>query len=236
MLVSAASKSPAGLAPDQIVSVLGIAGLSGDAAASSPLPTSLGGVTVKITDSSGADRPALIYGVFGAANQVNFVIPAGTAPGLAGVAITLPGGGQRRTVVNINAMAPGIFTANMAGEGPFVGQAIYRRPDGSQDLADSCLLDPSSGAIDSKAIHLDTPGEEVYLVLYGTGIRHAGSVTAHVNGVGVPVTYFGEQGTHAGLDQINLGPLPVRLAGAGVVKIGIAGNGQPANTVTAIVQ
>jgi len=62
-----------------------------------------------------------------------------------------------------------------------------------------------------------------------------------LDGVSVPVLYHGAQGggaqgSDAGLDQINLGPLPDNLAGAGVVKLVIAADGQAANTVTLNIQ
>jgi uncharacterized protein (TIGR03437 family) len=50
------------------------------------------------------------------------------------------------------------------------------------------------------------------------------------------VSYFGAQGSDEGLDQVNLGPLPASLAGAGVVNISISADGQPANPVTVSIQ
>jgi len=85
-------------------------------------------------------------------------------------------------------------------------------------------------------INLGTAGDQVYLILYGTGVRHAGTVQATVNGAGVPVIYFGAQADYAGLDQINLGPLPGSLAGAGPVPIAITADGAAANPVTAAIQ
>jgi uncharacterized protein (TIGR03437 family) len=73
-------------------------------------------------------------------------------------------------------------------------------------------------------------------VLYGTGLRHAGALTAALNGASLPVAYFGAQRSYAGLDQINLGPLPATLAGAGPVNLAIAADGQAANTVTVAIQ
>jgi uncharacterized protein (TIGR03437 family) len=52
----------------------------------------------------------------------------------------------------------------------------------------------------------------------------------------VPVSYAGPQGAFAGLDQINLGPLPRGLAGMGEVNIVLKVDGQTANTVTVSIQ
>jgi len=52
----------------------------------------------------------------------------------------------------------------------------------------------------------DSASDQVFLVLYGTGIRHRSSdaaVTATVNGISVPVQ-SAAQGTYPGLDQVNL--------------------------------
>jgi uncharacterized protein (TIGR03437 family) len=222
-LLNAAWNFSGDFAPDEIASLYGITGLTGNTTATPPLTTSLGGVTVTITDSSGAVKSALLYGVYASAGQINLLVPTGTVPGLAVVTITLPGG-TITTIVNIVATAPGIFTSGMNGQGNYAGQVVYVHPDGSQTIVNS------TGPISLAA------GNQVYLVLYGTGLRHAKSVTATVNGASVPVIYFGAQGSADGVDQINVGPLPANLAGAGVVKLVIAADGQAANTVTLNIQ
>jgi large repetitive protein len=230
--VNAALNSSANFAADEIASLFGIAGLSGDTAGTLPLTTSLGGVTVNIVDSNGTGHLALLYGVFGSAGQINFVVPAGMASGLAEVVITLPGGGTITAVMNIAGLAPGIFTANQNGQGPFAGQVIWVHADGSETVANAATFHSDTHSYMPTPISLGAAGDQVYLVLYGTGIRHAGTVTATVNGVSVPVVYSGPQGTYPGMDQINVGPLPPSLAGAGVVNLVITFDGQAANTVT----
>ncbi len=219
-LVSAAWNFSGYFAPDEIASLYGITGLPGNATATPPLTTSLSGVTVTITDSSGAVRPALLYGVYSSAGQINLLVPSGTVAGLAAVTITLPGGGTITTVVNIVGTAPGIFTSDMTGQGNYAGQVVYVHQDGSQTIMSS------TGPISLIA------GDQVYLVLYGTGLRNASSVKATVNGASVPVIFHGAQGADLGVDQINLGPLPANLAGAGVVKLVIDADGEAANPVT----
>jgi uncharacterized protein (TIGR03437 family) len=75
----------------------------------------------------------------------------------------------------------------------------------------------------------------VYLVLYGTGVRHAASLTAAINGVNLPLFFFGAQGQYPGLDQINL-QVPGILAGSGLVNLVITVGGQAANTVTVFLE
>jgi uncharacterized repeat protein (TIGR01451 family) len=231
-VVSAAANLSASIAPDEIASLFGIAGLNGDTPATLPLTTSVGGVTVNVTDSDGTARPAELYGVFASSGQINFMIPGASAPGLAVLTVTLPGGGTVATVITIANVSPGVFTANMTGEGVYAGQVVYGYADGTQTMANAAVWNSSSNRFEPNPLNLGTPSDQVYLVLYGTGIRHAGSVTARVHGVSVPVSYFGAQGSYAGLDQINLGPLPASLAGSGVVDLVITADGQVGNTVT----
>jgi uncharacterized protein (TIGR03437 family) len=63
-------------------------------------------------------------------------------------------------------------------------------------------------------INLGPSTEQVYLEMYGTGIRNARHVTATVANMSVPVLYSGPAPGFAGEDQVNVGPLPQSLAGA----------------------
>jgi uncharacterized protein (TIGR03437 family) len=56
-------------------------------------------------------------------------------------------------------------------------------------------------------------------------------MTATIGGVSVPVPFAGAQGAYAGLDQINIGPIPRQLIGAGTVDVIVRVNGVPSNTV-----
>ena len=75
------------------------------------------------------------------------------------------------------------------------------------------------------------PAASLYLLLYGTGLRGAGTTTASVGGVSVPVIFAGAQGQFAGEDQVNIGPLPRSLAGSGNVQVILTSDGITANTV-----
>ncbi len=228
---SAAALLTTVFAPDELASLYGITGLNGDTTGAQPLPTSLGGATVTITDSAGMSRPAQLSAVFASASQINFAIPAGIAAGLATVTITLPGGGTLVTVIQVGSIAPGIFTANMTGQGIYAGQVVYGNPDGSQTIASAAVWDAASNRYVPNPINLGPAGEQVFLVLYGTGIRHAGALAASANGVSLPVAYFGAQSQFTGLDQVNL-QVPRSLAGAGLVNLLVTVDGAPANTVT----
>jgi uncharacterized protein (TIGR03437 family) len=218
-------------APDQLATVFGVTGLSGDTPGAIPLGDSLAGVSLKIADSEGTGRMALLYGVFASAGQINFVMPAGTASGMAGVTLNLPGGNTISTAVEVGPVAPGIFTANMTGAGVYAGQVLHVLADGSQTIANPALWDDAFHAYKEGPIDLGGAGERVFLVLYGTGLSHAASVTATAAGISLPVVYFGPQGQFPGIDQVNV-QLPSGMAGAGLVNLTITADGQPANTVT----
>ena len=79
----------------------------------------------------------------------------------------------------------------------------------------------------------DPAGEQVYLVLFGTGIRHRSSlsaVKAFIRGVSLEVTFAGAQGDFVGLDQVNF-LVPRSLAGRGEVEILLTVETQFANPV-----
>ncbi len=235
--VNAATNYSASFAPDEIASFYGVTGLKGDSPAAVPsTTTSLGGVTVSILDGTGTSRQAELYGVFASAEQINFLVPSGTAAGQAAVAVTLPGGATLNTMIEIAAAAPGLFTANMSGQGAYAGQIIYVNAAGLQTVANSVVPSGAGNAFQPNPVNVNAPEMQVYLVMYGTGLRHATTLTATINGVSVPVVYFGAQGQFDGLDQVNIGPLPPTLAGAGLVSLVITAASQTANAVAIDIQ
>src|SRR5260370_12285177 len=85
-------------------------GVSTESAHSLPLPTILGGVSVSVTDSAKASRLAPLFYV--SPNQINFVVPDGTATGMATVTIMNGEPMPPSTMVLGTAGRPGLFTAN----------------------------------------------------------------------------------------------------------------------------
>ena len=207
-------------APDSFVSAYGQGLAITDAAARTPaFPSTLAGVSATVTDSTGAVRPAVLSYV--SPSQVNLVVPAGSATGTATLAI-----GGASTTLRIGPVAPGLFQLNTAR---VAAAAAVRVPNGKGAQVPVPVFDCSSGACRAVPISLDAQST-VYLSLYGTGVRHGGTVTAMVGGVSVPVTYFGTQGTYPGLDQINI-TLPVSLSGSGEVDVVVTADGQSSNAV-----
>ncbi len=231
-LTNAASNSSGSFAADEIVSMFNVAGLSGDTGGTLPLATSLAGVAVTVQDSTGAKRAALLYGVFASTGQVNFVIPASTALGAATITVTAPSSSQTAQMT-IKDSAPGLFTASQNGRGAPTGQIVVVHADGSHTIENLATL--SGNTYVATAIKLASPTDQVFLQLYGTGIRHATKVTAAISGAAATVMYAGQQGAYPGLDQVNL-QLPKALQASGALNVVVSAEGQPANGVLIVVE
>ncbi|HYE72841.1 MAG TPA: hypothetical protein VEF04_05900, partial [Blastocatellia bacterium] len=220
-----------GVAPDSLVSAFG----SGMAtvtvpATSTPLPTTLGGVTVTVRDGRGVERLAPLYYV--SPTQINFAIPSDSAAGFGAIIVTSNGQVVNSGPVRILPTAPGIFSADSTGSG--LAAALVQRIIGENSTFEPVVQYNSSNQTFSPIpIDLGSETELVYLNLFGTGIRHRSAltaVTATVGGVSVGVSYAGAQGQYEGLDQLNL-LLPKSLRGRGDVDVIVTVDGQVANTV-----
>ncbi len=230
--VSAASYSGAALSGDSIVAAFGPDLSTGaQAADANPLPTSLAGVTVRLRDAMGVERLAPIFYVSPA--QVNYLVPPEVASGPATVMIvnegvTVAGGGAQ-----IAPVAPGLFTANSDGSGSPAAYAVCVKSDGSQRRLPVARYDSAAGKYLPDPIDLCSECEQVFLILFGTGLRRHSSLSAvslKVGGMDAPVGYVGEQGGFAGLDQVNA-QLPRGLCGRGEVDVALTVDGKPANIV-----
>jgi uncharacterized protein (TIGR03437 family) len=232
--VNAASFAP-GFAADEIVTLFGSNFASAVSIATEPLPAALGGATVNVIDSGGANRSASLFSI--TPNQLSFLIPAGTATGAAAVLVTTSVGAAYTIQITVRELAPGVFAANATGQGIAAAQTVRVHGDGSQDLPlDVAIVGPSPNAFVGTPISLVPATDAIYLMLYATGMRHYSSgVTCAINGQILPVTYAGAQPTFAGLDQINV-MLPQNLIGAGPVNVTITVDGQVSNTVTLLFQ
>jgi uncharacterized protein (TIGR03437 family) len=234
LIINAAANISSSFAPDEAVSAFNVAILKGDTPATLPLQTTLAGVSVAVKDSAGVTRQALLYGAFASTNQVNFVFPSNTALGSATVTITVPIGPSLSTTVNITRVSPGIFAANMNGQGVFAGQVVHVHADGSREVDSSATFNSGTNTFGANPVNLGPSTDQVFLQVYGTGLQHASTVAVTVNGGTVP-SVFAAQGQYPGLDQVNV-QLSHSLAGAGAVNIVVTADGQAANTVTVTIQ
>nr|MDQ3011815.1 hypothetical protein [Acidobacteriota bacterium] len=196
-----------------------------------PLPTSLAGTTVKVTDSTGTDRLSPLF--FVAPGQINYLIAAGTPTGAATVTITSGDGSVFTEGLRIASVAPGLFAANANGQGVAAAVALRIKADGGQSYEPVARFDAASSRFVSLPIDLGVETDQVFLLLYGTGIRGRttlSAVSVMIGGVEAVVDYAGAQGDFAGLDQINV-RLPRSLAGRGEVDVVLTADGRAANVV-----
>jgi uncharacterized protein (TIGR03437 family) len=234
-VVSSASLAPGPVAPDSFATAFGknstVATVS---SGSGPWPTTLSNTTVSVRDASGNTRPAPLLYV--SPQQVNFLIPADTSTGTATVTVTTQSLGLNITEsahVQIAPVAPSLFVLNAAG---LAAAYLVRAAPGQPQSFDS-VFTLQNGALVAKPIDLGPPGEQVYLILYGTGIRNAGpaGVTVNIDGLNARVTYAGPETKVDGLDQINV-LLPPALAGSGDVSVVLTAAGITADSVHVTIQ
>lgn len=228
--VSAASYNPASIAAEAITAAFGTA-LATTTSVSShiPLPTELSGTRVLVKDSAGIERSAPLF--FVSPSQVNYQIPPQTASGNATVTIVSGDGSISVGTLQIENVAPGVFTANSSGNGLAAALALRVRANGEQLYEPIAQYDAAQQKFVAMPIDLAHQNETVYLVLFGTGWRfHSApaAVTVSIDGSQVPVEFAGAQGTQVGLDQINV-RLPRTLSGKGQVNVVVNVDGKTAN-------
>jgi len=226
-IVNAASFASGAAAPGEIVSLFGRDLASGSGRASvTPLPTGLNGTSVTITDSVGVEHVSEL--LFVSARQVNCLVPVDAALGTATLVIWTAQGTSVEVALEIAAAAPGLFSTSEDGQGAASARYVRVAGDGSQ--TEERTFDPASG--EAVSINLGAGDDQVFLLLFGTGIRGATTVAATIGGIALPVTYAGSQEGFAGLDQVNVGPIPMSLAGIGEATVLLAVDGAQTNAVT----
>jgi uncharacterized protein (TIGR03437 family) len=229
--VSAASYAGATLAADSIVAAFGASlAMSTRVALATPLPTELAGTTITVRDGAGVERFAPLF--FVSPTQVNYLIPSGSAPGAATVTIDSPSGARSTETLQIAAVAPGLFSVDASGKGWAAAVALRVKADGSRSFEPVAHFDAVQNRFVGVPIEFGPEGEEVFLLLFGTGLRWRSSLnnlSVMAGGLSAEVSYAGAQGL-AGLDQINF-RLPRALRGRGTVEVVLTADGKAANAV-----
>ncbi|MGH9852991.1 MAG: SBBP repeat-containing protein, partial [Blastocatellia bacterium] len=235
--VNAASFTGSSLAGESIVAAFGVGLATGTAVATTlPLPTTLAGTRVTLRDRTGTERAAPLF--FVSPGQINFQIPPGTAAGIANLTIVSGDGSIAAGTAQIASVAPGMFSANSDGQGVASGVALRIKADGSQSFEPISQFDSGQNKFVAVPIDLGPDTDQVFLILFGTGIRMRGSlasVTASVGAENAEVLFAGPQGDFVGLDQINL-RVPRGLAGRGQVEIRLTVEGQTTNALSAAIR
>jgi uncharacterized protein (TIGR03437 family) len=227
--VSAASFFGPAHAPDSIASAFGEAfATQTQLATQIPLPTRLAGVSLEITDSGGRKHQAGLISVH--PNQINYVLPPGLALGPATIGVSTSDARVLTGNLQVAHAVPGVFTAKSNGSGVAAALALRVMADGRREQ--SVIFDEQTRS--PVPISLGADGDQVFLILFGTGMRgYGGEAEAYVDGERVPLLGPVPQSEYSGLDQVNLGPLPRSLAGRGDVEILVVVDGKAANSVRA---
>ena len=231
--VSAASYLGDTLALEQIAAVFG-ANLapSTQTAHTVPLPSTLAGTQVRVTDSAGQARFAPL--IFVSSGQVNFMIPVGVATGTAKIEIINETGAYSAGAAQIARIAPGLFAANANGQGIAAALVLRVKANGAQIYDEIARFDTTQNKYVPIPIDLSDASDQVFLILFGTGMRGRASLagaTAAIGGANAEVLYVGAQGSLVGLDQINV-RIPRSLLGRGEVNVALSVDGIAANVVT----
>jgi len=179
--------------------------------------------------------------LFVSPSQMNIYIPPSIASGPATILFPTtglpPGAGTaalRSVNVNIQLVAPGLFSAARSGTGVAAATAVRvviptqvqsPVPVFDCDAASTCTGVPI-------ALGVDAP---VYVSFCGTGIRRAKSVMVMIGNTAVQPLYAGPQGQYPGLDQVNV-VLPIALRGSGLVSVTVAADGVQSNPVQLSIQ
>src|SRR5262249_22280589 len=154
------------------------------AMASLPLPEKLGGSTVNVRDSGGADHAAVFF--YASPSQLNLLIPANLGTGTVTITVTNATGGTFSIITRSAAVAPGLFSADATGRGVAAAQIVRVAADGTQSITNAAAMG-SGGSIMPVPIDLSDSTSKFYVVLYATGLRAGRTVTATINGISVPV-------------------------------------------------
>lgn len=181
--------------------------------------------TLRLTDASGTQWQASVLA--SSPNQVNFLVPEASLPGLGSVTVLQDDSLVAAGVVDIAAVSPSLFSASGNGKG--VALVLAENAAGSTpayrcEEAEGCQPLPL------------TITDDLRLVLFGTGLRNASAAESSIGGVGVSVAALTPAADLPGIDRITLGPLPASLTGRGDVTVLVTANSFRSNPVTIRIQ
>ena len=164
----------ASLVPGSVAVIQGADLSSYDSAAialprSAPLPTSLLGTSVIVTeasDSVATRREAGLYSV--SPTEIRFHEPEGTPPGQVTGTVQHQGALSEPGTVQVSRVAPGLFSANGSGLG--VATAVRVARDGTRSPLEVYRYDPHLKRYVAVPLDVRAAFSPVCLTLYGTGL------------------------------------------------------------------
>jgi uncharacterized protein (TIGR03437 family) len=205
------------MAPDTIASLFGVNLASGTflATPGQALPKELGGVRVEVNGVQ-----AELF--FVSAGQINYVMPSGIPVGTRSVVVKNAAGEVARGQIEVAPISPAFFTASQNGSG-VPAAYVTRVAAGTLQITEESIYSLSGGTVTPTTIQ--RRGDEVYLILFGTGVRYAPNTNAAnditlagggklinvaesleitIGGKVARVDFAGAQSQYYGLDQVNV--------------------------------
>ena len=201
-----------------------------ESANATPLPTSLGGVSLRVRDGAGQEQAAPLF--FVSPQQINFLVPPNAASGDGAITLVKAADDRPSVPFRLAPVAPALFAANANGQGVAAG-VLLRVRGATQSYEALAQFDAAQNRFLPRPIDLGDANDQVYLILFGTGFRALpaqSSATLTIGGTALPALFAGPQGTLAGLDQLNV-LLPRSLAGRGELDVTLSINGAASNVV-----
>ncbi len=206
-----------------------------EAASSLPLPESLAGTTVSISMSIlGTRTPRNCKLYFVSPSRINLYLPPDLSPGPYELTVQPASGTSVKSTLFLARVAPALFTADSTGRGTAAGVVLRVKPDGAQLYEPIVQFDVARNNFAPVPIDLGAPGDQVFLILFGTGFQFRSmndTVRITIGGIDCQIPFAGEQGSLVGLGQLNI-LLSPNLRGKGEVDAVLSVGAQSANTVT----
>jgi uncharacterized protein (TIGR03437 family) len=216
--------APSPVAPGSIISLFGLNLAFAESTASEiPLPTELGGASVKVNGSA-------IPLYFVSPTQINAQLPFEIVPGTATAVVSNAAGDSPPVTFNVAASAVGVF--QFAG----TNRAIALNQEGD-------LNGPDHPEARGKVIQVFATGQGLVSPAVATGqaalsdplSRVTSPMTATIGGVPADIQFFGLAPGFVGLAQVNI-QIPDNVTTGDQVGMFISVNGQAGNTATIAVK
>lgn len=199
-VVNAASYGLAGLpggaiAPGSMIVIFGsnMGPATLQQATSFPLPTSMGGTSLKVTVGSTTVTPILIYT---SAAQIAAILPSSTPVGAATMVVTYNGNAGAGVSFQVAASNFGIFSSNSAGNGPGIiadaNSKIFASLSAANVGQTVVIWGTGLGAVAGDEAGGPLPGDQPAI-----------PVEVYVGNVKATVSYRGRSGCCGGVDQIS---------------------------------
>jgi uncharacterized protein (TIGR03437 family) len=220
------SRTP--LSPGGLFSLFGPDLASGTTTPSAlPLPLLLRGAQLRIySEVDFATRYAELLYV--SPTQINFFVPEDLPVGSARVQQYRDGALVREIPMQVATSAPGIFYVGIQNGGP--APAGYGVLVSGNRQFPMPIYECPGGQCNLSYLEMGGTNDQLYLTLYGTGLRklRPQDLSFTANGIPIPVEYLGRHSYFVGLDQVNL-RVPRSLRGSGFVMIELKAGGTTVN-------